>query len=175
MQSTKYSMSGLFRTGLPRLQLYQDMLERLLRERQQPTAEHLFDELGVIPSSFAPQWIMTIFTSSFPLETALRVWDVFLNEGWPFIFQVMMAMMELASPQLLSMSNFEDALKLLCYDFPRSVSLDTLLETSYRLTMTKEEFVALEEQSVDKLSEYVERLEMMAEERTSSSVYTIPK
>ena len=175
MQSTKYSMAGLFRTGLPRLQLYQHMLERLLRERQQQTAEHLFDELGVIPSSFAPQWIMTIFTSSFPLNTALRVWDVFLNEGWPFMFQVMMAMMELASPQLLSMSNFEDALKLLCYDFPRSVPLDMLLETSFRLTITHQEFVTLEEQSVDTLSEHMERSEMMAEEKTSSSVYSIPK
>jgi hypothetical protein len=151
------------------------MLERLLRERQQQTAEHLFDELGVIPSSFAPQWIMTIFTSSFPLNTALRVWDVFLNEGWPFMFQVMMAMMELASPQLLSMSNFEDALKLLCYDFPRSVPLDMLLETSFRLTITHQEFVTLEEQSVDTLSEHMERSEMMAEEKTSSSVYSIPK
>ena len=151
------------------------MLEQLLRERQQETAEHLFDELGVLPSSFAPQWIMTIFTSSFPLETAMRVWDVFLNEGWLYIFQVMMAMMELASPQLLSMSNFEDALKLLCDDFPRSIPMSTLLETSFRVALTQVEFAALEEESVDMLvTQYrMERLEMQAETGSKDSIYVI--
>ena len=175
MQSTKYSMSGLFRTGLPRLQLYQHMLEQLLRERQQETAEHLFDQLGVLPSSFAPQWIMTIFTSSFPLESAMRVWDVFLNEGWPYIFQVMMAMMKLASPQLLAMSNFEDALKLLCDDFPRSKNFNILLETSFQIQITDDEFTKLEEQSVNTLvKEYeMERSEMKPELGTRDSVYMI--
>ena len=153
MKSAKYSMSGLFRTGLPRLQLYQHMLESLLRERQKETAEHLFDSLGVIPSSFAPQWIMTIFTSSFPLESALRVWDVFLNEGWPFIFQVMMAMMKLASKELLLMSNFEDALKLLCDDIPRTIPMNVLLENSYNVILSKEEYHSLEQSSINKLVE----------------------
>ena len=175
MQSTQFSMSGLFRTGLPRLQLYQHMLESLLRDRQKETAEHLFDELGVIPSSFAPQWIMTIFTSSFPLESAMRVWDVFLNEGWPYIFQVMMAMMQLASPQLLSMSNFEDALKLLCDDFPRSVPMHTLLETSFSIVLTMDEFNALEQSSVNALVEQygIERTETKAETGNNASRYAI--
>ena len=175
MQSTKYSMSGLFRTGLPRLQLYQHMLESLLRERQQDTDEHLFDSLGVIPSSFAPQWIMTIFTSSFPLESALRVWDVFLNEGWPYIFQVMMAMMKLASTKLLLMSNFEDALKLLCDDIPRSIPMHVLLENSYALVVTKEDYATLEQSSINVLVEQygMERNETKLETGTSQSRYSV--
>ncbi len=122
-----------------------------MRQRMPATAEHLFDELGVIPSSFAPQWIMTVFTSSFPLPLTMRVWDVFLAEGWPFVFKVMLALMELASPVLLRMSNFEDALKLLGEDFPLSVPVKDLLETAFGVSLTFREFQELEAESVREL------------------------
>jgi hypothetical protein len=151
MQRTKYSMAGLFRSGLPRLQLYQAMLEKLMRRRMPETASHLFDELGVIPSSFAPQWIMTVFICSFPLPLTIRVWDVFLAEGWPFVFKIMLALMELSTPALLAMSNFEDALRLLNEEFPLSVPVKTLLDTAFGMRLTSKEFQDLESECVDAL------------------------
>ncbi len=151
MQRTKYSMAGLFRSGLPRLQLYQAMLENLMRRRMPETASHLFDELGVIPSSFAPQWIMTVFICSFPLTLTIRVWDVFLAEGWPFAFKIMLALMELSTPALLAMSNFEDALRLLNEEFPLTVPVKTLLDTAFGIRLTAKEFQDLESECAETL------------------------
>ena len=38
------------------------------------------DKLGVSPISVSTQWFLCIYVNSLPLETCLRVWDIFFLE-----------------------------------------------------------------------------------------------
>ena len=49
-------------------------------------------------------WILTVFTSSFPFEFVLRVWDVFLLEGWSAFFRIAIALLQQFEKKLLSLN-----------------------------------------------------------------------
>ncbi|KAL3795742.1 hypothetical protein HJC23_008229 [Cyclotella cryptica] len=55
--------------------------------------QHLEDE-QVNTSMFTTQWLMTIYTSTFPLELVAIVWDSFLVEGWKIIYKTLIALLK---------------------------------------------------------------------------------
>merc|ERR1712000_276228 len=44
--------------------------------------------MGLDVSIFASQWFMTLYVYHFPFRAVLRLWDIFLCEGWKIIFRV---------------------------------------------------------------------------------------
>ena len=51
-----------------------------------------FARLGLHPSMYAAQWVLTIFTYDFPSALVVRVWDaILLREGWKTVFRVALA------------------------------------------------------------------------------------
>ena len=50
-----------------------------------------FARLGLHPSMYAAQWVLTIFTYNFPFALVVRVLDAFLLEGWKTVFRVALA------------------------------------------------------------------------------------
>ena len=83
-------------------------------------ASHLFDNLSMLPSMFASKWLLTVFTYSFPLDVVVRVWDIFMSEGWTIVFKVALALVGLLKDDILKESNFENVLRML-EEFPLSV------------------------------------------------------
>ena len=52
------------------------------------------------PELYSTGWFIAAFADCFPVETRLRVWDVFLLEGVATVHNVGMAFLRLASPKL---------------------------------------------------------------------------
>eukprot|EP00804_Cyclotella_cryptica_P029325 CCRYP_018034-RC/>CCRYP_018034-RC protein AED:0.08 eAED:0.08 QI:753/0.75/0.6/1/0.5/0.2/5/0/609 len=44
-------------------------------------------------SMFSTQWLMTIYTSTFPFDLVTRVWDLFLSEGWKIVYKTFIALL----------------------------------------------------------------------------------
>lgn len=59
-----------------------------------PRASQIFLSLGLSTRTFASKWFLTLFACILPMEIVLRIWDVFLYEGWEFIFCVSLAILE---------------------------------------------------------------------------------
>jgi len=55
---------------------------------------------------------MTVFAYSFPLHTAVRVWDSFLKEGWKVPLRVTLAILKEYGNELLACKGFEDTMLL---------------------------------------------------------------
>lgn len=70
-------LRGLIRRFLPRLSAH-------------------FDRHSVDVTWFASEWFLTVFTRSFPFDMVVRVWDVFLAEGWKIVFRVALAILQLS-------------------------------------------------------------------------------
>lgn len=49
---------------------------------------------GIHRSMFMTQWVVCIFTNSFPFEMVTRVWDAFLAEGWKVVYRVMVGILK---------------------------------------------------------------------------------
>ena len=87
------------------LQLYQ--ISRLLKD-QIPELYDWLDTNEVSPTLYAAPWILTVFSSQFPLGFVTRVFDLLFLESSEIIFRVAIALLEVHKDELLKRDNFED-------------------------------------------------------------------
>lgn len=86
------------------LQLYQ--LSRLIKD-------HLgdlylwFDQNDVSPTLYAAPWILTVFSSQFPLGFVARVFDLLFLDDTNVIFKFALSLLQLHQENLLLCENFE--------------------------------------------------------------------
>lgn len=67
-----------------------------LVDRQFPRLTSHLDELGVNVASVSTQWFLCIFVNSLPLETCLRVWDIFLfDQSSSVLFRIALALVDI--------------------------------------------------------------------------------
>lgn len=92
MHSRRYMMRGLFQSGFPLLQRMLELFRRLLRLVLPQLSDH-FDNLGIDPAFFASHWFLTLFSYQFAVPVVCRIWDLFLSEGWIWIFRVALALL----------------------------------------------------------------------------------
>lgn len=88
-------VSQFYLPRFPRLMLGLHQLQGLMNVKLPRLATHLFS-VGVHPTMYATQWLLTIFTYNFPFAIVVRVWDSFLYEGWKVVFRVALAVLKIA-------------------------------------------------------------------------------
>ncbi|GAA5820249.1 hypothetical protein JCM3770_003152 [Rhodotorula araucariae] len=77
-------------------QVLQDLVARILPK----LAAHL-EEQGVELSAITFSWFLSLFTDSLPIQTLLRVWDLFFIHGTIFLFRIALAILKLHEGDLL--------------------------------------------------------------------------
>ena len=50
---------------------------------------------------YATQWFMTIFVVDFPIETVVRIWDIFFIEGRKVIYRIALAVFKMMEKRLI--------------------------------------------------------------------------
>ncbi|KAF8287874.1 putative rab-like GTPase activating protein [Trypanosoma cruzi] len=108
MYDRRYKLRDMYRPGFPMLQQLFYQLKRLMA-RFVPKVYHHFETMGVDPSFYASQWFMTLFVYHFQFRALLRVWDIFMSEGWKVIFRVAIALLKWEEKRLLEM-HFDEIL-----------------------------------------------------------------
>lgn len=122
----RYGCGGLFLPGMPSIGLYMFQLTNLI-ERHLPQLHAHFEKEGVMPEMYATKWFITIFSYSFPFETVVRIWDIFLYQrgNWKLIFRTAITVLARAEERLLAMDieKILDLLKNMPYDIVENESL----------------------------------------------------
>lgn len=92
-----------------------------------PELHEHFENEQVHSSMFTTQWLMTIYSSTFPFELVSRVWDEFLSSGWKIVYQTLIALLKFAQKDgnLLS-CNMEEILTYL-RNFQSKINADEIL------------------------------------------------
>ncbi|OEL17247.1 hypothetical protein BAE44_0021736 [Dichanthelium oligosanthes] len=125
-------MEGLYQAGLPLVQQYLSMFEKLVMEHMPKLGQHFVEEM-INPSMYASQWFITVFSYSFPFHLTLRVWDVFLYEGIKVVFQVGLALLRFCHDDLKSAT-------LLDYSKKSMVLSCSIFQVSSRLEELQKEY-----------------------------------
>lgn len=94
-----------------------------------------FEKENVHISMYATQWLLTVFTSTFPFELVTRVWDCFLAEGWKIVYRVMLAILTANEGILLKMP-FEEILGWF-RDCPNLVEAEGIFEVAFKIPLKK--------------------------------------
>ena len=96
----RYGMKDYFSKGMPGLFKSFYCLERLA-EKYVPRVHKHFMEIGFIPQMYASQWFLTIFVVDFPIDTVVRIWDMFFIEGRKVIYRIALAIFKLLEKKLV--------------------------------------------------------------------------
>eukprot|EP00916_Digyalum_oweni_P023612 GHVL01039186.1.p1 GENE.GHVL01039186.1~~GHVL01039186.1.p1 ORF type:complete len:108 (+),score=13.65 GHVL01039186.1:222-545(+) len=96
-------------------------------------ADHLRAE-SIDATMYASQWFITIFTYSFSFSAVVRIWDIFLLEGFEICYRAALAVMKLNEEALLQ-EDFE-AILLRLKNSPLTISAETLIRTSLSINLT---------------------------------------
>uniref|UniRef100_A0A1B0AZR2 Rab-GAP TBC domain-containing protein n=1 Tax=Glossina palpalis gambiensis TaxID=67801 RepID=A0A1B0AZR2_9MUSC len=109
------------------LQLYQ--LSRLVKDHL-PDLYIWLDQNDVSPTLYAAPWILTVFSSQFPLGFVARVFDLLFLESSEVIFKFALALLTVHKNQLLLRDNFEEIMDYLKKE---------ITTTNHHLEMLKQE------------------------------------
>ncbi|KAF9575691.1 hypothetical protein BGW38_008196, partial [Lunasporangiospora selenospora] len=82
----------------------QRVLKDLVQEIMPRLSTH-FQEMHVDLTAVTFSWFLTLFTDCLPVETLLRVWDVFFVEGMMVVFRIAVAILWMNEKEILKCKN----------------------------------------------------------------------
>ncbi|CAG4948854.1 unnamed protein product [Parnassius apollo] len=147
---------GLRKQYLPdmsalQVQLYQ--LSRLLRDHE-PELHAKLEMLDISPALYAAPWMLTLFTSQFPLGFVVRVFDLIFLESLDVVFTVSLALLSAHKDGLMMCESCEEAAEYLKHKLP---NMDKVI---YQKVMKKVQSLDIARQ----LSEYAVEYAVLREE-----------
>ncbi|XP_050685716.1 TBC1 domain family member 1 isoform X2 [Leptidea sinapis] len=147
---------GLRKQYLPdmsalQVQLYQ--LSRLLRDHE-PLLHAKLESLDISPALYAAPWMLTLFTSQFPLGFVVRVFDLIFLESLDVMFSVSLALLSTHKDGLMLCESCEEAAEYLKHKLPdisvtiynKVMKMVQKLDISRQLTEYAVEYAVLREE-----------------------------
>ena len=104
-------MRKIFQNRMIKAHCWFKCLEKLIEQRFPKIAE-VFKKLHFIGPSYASNWIFTLFIKGYPKKFTLRLWDIFLVEGWPVIFSIGLRIVQRFEQQILQAETIFDIVTL---------------------------------------------------------------
>ncbi|XP_075146212.1 PTB_TBC1D1_like and TBC domain-containing protein plx isoform X2 [Haematobia irritans] len=119
------------------LQLYQ--LSRLVKDHL-PNLYVWLDQNDVSPTLYAAPWILTVFSSQFPLGFVARVFDLMFLESSEVIFKFAIALLTVHETELLARDNFEEIMDYLKTVVPKidAKTMEKVLKMVFTLDINKQ-------------------------------------
>jgi len=89
------------------------VLACLTRERNAKLYKHLMAIDVQDFAIFATSWFMCLYITILPIETALRIWDAFIVEGYKIIYRVGISLLHYMEADLYKATNAGDVLQII--------------------------------------------------------------
>ncbi|KAL3810425.1 hypothetical protein ACHAXA_005633 [Cyclostephanos tholiformis] len=132
MNEEPYKLRDMFGEDMAGTHEVLYIAEKLLSQFLPKLAMQLEEEM-IHMSMFVTPWLLTVYTSTFPFDLVVRVWDSFLVEGWKVVYRVMLSLLEHASRDLAELK-FEQILSYF-REFPSTVHGQTIMADSFRIPL----------------------------------------
>jgi hypothetical protein len=132
------SYLAFFRVDHGLMRPYFSAFTSLLQEHLPRLHEH-FTRLEFSPEYYLIEWIFTMYTRTFPLDVACRVWDLFCRDGDCFLFRTALGVLRLFQNEVMERHTIEEVGQFLGH-LPDSVDGDTLFQHISTINLTAKRF-----------------------------------
>lgn len=137
-----YDFDLVFVTGMYRVRCVCNAVNHYTR-LYLPALAHRLDTAEVHAELYAARWVLTLFARELKLPLLLRLWDLFLLDGWKVVVRLTLAVMEHSQEVILRVPvecTFEECLKA-----ARAPSLDLqTLHCAYQFKVTRRALSSLD-------------------------------
>ena len=96
----KYELEGFYLPGFPELKKTFYILLNL-EKKFIPKIYELFKKEGMIPSMYASEWFICLFSRNLEFNGLVRIFDVFILEGYKVIYRFSLAFLKLKENEFL--------------------------------------------------------------------------
>lgn len=126
------------------LQQYISLFETIFK-RSLPDLFNHFEAIGLTSDMYLLDWFLTIFSKSLPLDTATRLWDVYIFEGQSFFFRAAIGILKYAQTTILKNDLDLGPCKKILARMPEdTLDEETLLATIASVTLKEHEELLLQ-------------------------------
>ncbi|KNC97518.1 uncharacterized protein SPPG_09430 [Spizellomyces punctatus DAOM BR117] len=130
-------LKNFFTPVLLQLRMDAAVFEVLLHKTSKRLAVHL-DKQEVPPLMYITQWFLTLYTTTLPWDTVLRVWDMLYCEGVKPLFRIGLAILRVNRDTLLKQCPTNAEILSLLLHLPRDkLEADHLVEASLRVKIRR--------------------------------------
>ena len=134
MNESPYTMRGLFKEGMSGAHEVLYVADKLIGQFLPRLSRHLERE-NVHITMYATQWLLTLYTSSFPFELVTRILDCFLAEGWKVVYRITLALLDTSSSDLMKL-HFEDILGYF-RELPLNIDSDAVFNRAFAIPLKR--------------------------------------
>ena len=96
----KYGLDGYYKPNFPQLKstfyVFLNLLKKFI-----PKVYELFRKEGMIPSMYASEWFICLFSRNLEFNALVRIFDIFLLEGFKVIYRFALAFLKLKEDKFL--------------------------------------------------------------------------
>jgi hypothetical protein len=96
----KYKLEGFYLPGFPELKKTFYILLNL-EKKFVPKVYELYKKEGMIPSMYASEWFICLFSRNLEFNGLVRIFDVFLLEGYKVIYRFSLAFLKIKEDEFL--------------------------------------------------------------------------
>ena len=138
-----HNVAEYYRPSFPRLSVAGFQMDVFV-EAFLPGVHCILSKYGLTAEYYALQWFLTLYSYDLDCDVVWCVWDVFLSGGWRVMFQIGLALLEFAQPDLVAL-DYDDILMYL-KTFVQDMVIDgqLLLEKARRFRISNRMVSAIE-------------------------------
>ena len=145
MKKKEYNMEGFYLDGFPLLKPTFYVLLSLMKKHL-PKIYETFQKYDLMPSMYASEWFITLFTRELDFKILVRIFDVFLLEGFKVIYRFGLGFLKLKEEKLVNAKNGLIGLMTEIKELLNNVDVEELFKVSFGFSISREYIKKCEEE-----------------------------
>ena len=132
----KYDMEGFYLPGFPILKKTFYILLNL-EKKFIPKIYELFKKEGMIPSMYASEWFICLFSRNLEFNVLVRIFDVFLLEGYKVIYRFALAFLKLKEDKFLEGKDGLASIMPIINECTENVDVEKVFNTAFGFSISR--------------------------------------
>ena len=134
----KYKLEGFYLPSFPELKKTFYILLNL-EKKYIPKIYEIFKKEGMIPSMYASEWFICLFSRNLSFDVLVRIFDVFLLEGYKVIYRFALAFLKLKEDEFLKAKDGLVSIMKTCNDCLEHVDVENLFKVAFGFSLSRKQ------------------------------------
>ena len=134
----KYKLEGFYLPSFPELKKTFYILLNL-EKKYIPKIYEIFKKEGMIPSMYASEWFICLFSRNLSFDVLVRIFDVFLLEGYKVIYRFALAFLKLKEDEFLKAKDGLVSIMKTCNECLEHVDVENLFKVAFGFSLSRKQ------------------------------------
>jgi hypothetical protein len=133
----KYGMKGIYLPGFPDLKKKFYVLLNL-EKKFLPKIYEVFKRDNILPSLYSSEWFLCLFTKDLKFKYVVRIFDVFLLEGFKIIYRFALAFLKLREKYFIQSNGIMETMNAL-HETIDNIDVETIFNVAFGFHLSKDQ------------------------------------